>query len=121
MSTNTRIFPRYDTENMKMKFQSSEGEENDFVVQNVSLGGIQITTPKPTKFEPSFDLSLKLGSQEFSLKAITVWNQAYPTNEDASFNYGFRLIFSEEDHYKRWVTFMKALHQHQKNQKSKSS
>ena len=115
MSENTRIFPRYETSKMKINFQTKEELNNEFIVENVSLGGIRVSSQAPTKFNNSIEISLHLGSQEFNLTAYPVWNQALSTKDDTSFNYGFRLVFSKEDHYKRWMTFMKALHQHQKN------
>lgn len=115
MSENTRIFPRYSTKSMKIEI-GSKGEGNpSLTVENVSLGGLRLSAEKPVKFDSTIEFNLKLGSQEFNLNAYSVWNQTIPQEKENSFNYGFRLVFSEEDSYRRWMTFMKALHQHQKN------
>ncbi|MBK25433.1 MAG: hypothetical protein CME70_15670 [Halobacteriovorax sp.] len=119
MSTNTRIFPRYETENMKIQFIVPSIEDKELKVENVSLGGIKVSSPKPIKFSSNFETLLKLGSQEFNLMAYTVWKLNKAGGEEEKYSYGFRLVFSEEDNYRRWLTFMKALHQHQKNQKKK--
>ena len=121
MSSNTRIFPRYQTEAMKIQFIAPTMKNKEFVVENVSLGGIKVSSKTPTKFDPNLKINLKLGSQEFELNVFTVWNQTASSDDDNLFSYGFRLVFSQEDNYRRWMTFMKALHQHQKNLKTKNS
>ncbi len=121
MSTNSRIFPRYETDNMKIQFHAPTLEDKDITVKNVSLGGIKLLANTPLKFEPSFEVQLKLGSQVFNLTAFTVWKKIDPTDEKDNYFYGLRLVFSEEDNYRRWLTFMKALHQHQKNQAKANS
>lgn len=121
MNEDSRIFPRYETGAMNIKFRSSALEESELIINNVSLGGIRVSSSKPISFDPNFKASLKLGTQEFEITAYSVWKQTKTQENEESFNYGFRLVFSEEDHYRRWMTFMKALHQHQKKVDAKNS
>lgn len=121
MNEDTRIFPRYETTNMKIQFSSSALEDVELSVDNVSLGGISVSTNEPITFDPNFKASLKLGTQEFKITAYSVWKESKAEEESSNYNYGFRLVFSEEDHYLRWMTFMKALHHHKKKSASKNS
>jgi hypothetical protein len=120
MNQDTRIFPRYITTTMKIEL-FIDGEQNpDTIVENVSLGGIQISSQRMSKSKGAIKAVLKLGTQEFSLSAFSVWGQGQSDKDEERYSYGFRLVFDEKDHYKRWLTFMKALHQYQKNQDKKA-
>jgi hypothetical protein len=120
MNHDSRIFPRYLTKTMKIELFLDDEHKTDAVVENVSLGGIQISSEQISKSKGAVKAVLKLGTQEFSLSAHSVWGQALSSEEDSRYSYGFRLIFDKKDLYKRWLTFMKALHQYQRNQDNKA-
>lgn len=120
MNHDSRIFPRYMTKSMKIEFFLDGEHKPETIVENVSLGGIQISSDEIPKPKGAIKAVLKLGTQEFSLTAHSVWGQKLGAEEGSRNSYGFRLIFDKKELYKRWLTFMKALHQYQKNQDKKA-
>lgn len=120
MNHDSRIFPRYLTKTMKIEILLDGEHYPGTIVENVSLGGIQISSSQLPKAKGPIEAVLKLGTQEFNLNAHSVWGQAQGTEKDSLYSYGYRLVFDKKDLYKRWLTFMKALHQYQKNQEKKA-
>ncbi|MFT6070222.1 MAG: hypothetical protein ACJAT2_001783 [Bacteriovoracaceae bacterium] len=105
---------------MKIELFINGKHDPETIVENVSLGGIQISSAIMPKTKGALEAVLKLGTQEFTLNAHSVWGQALSGEDDSRYNYGFRLIFDKQDLYKRWLTFMKALHQYQSSQSKKA-
>ncbi len=120
MNHDSRIFPRYVTKAMKIELFIDGEHDPETIVENVSLGGIQISSEVMPKAKGPVKAVLKLGTQEFNLSAHSVWGQPLSTGEDSRYSYGFRLIFDKQELYKRWLTFMKALHQYQSTQDKKA-
>jgi hypothetical protein len=97
---------------MKIELFLDGEQSTDIIVENVSLGGIQISSEQISKSKGEIKAVLKLGTQEFNLNAHSVWSKALSSEEDSRYSYGFRLVFHKNHPYKRWLTFMKALHQY---------
>ena len=108
----TRIFPRYDIENLKGKISLKGITHQNLQIKNISFGGFQIITMDKliTQDFNLFDISILKSDPPIQLYAKQLWYQ----DQTKLYKSGFKLRFQDRQSLEKWKKIIFALHLHQK-------
>ena len=112
-NSNDRIFPRYETSQLKVEIIFPIIEHATYYLENASLSGIQIYGNSKIITNDFNQIHVKLSAKEiFTTNAYQVWHEDInpETSNSMEFRSGMRLKFIDSAHYEKWLKFITALH-----------
>ena len=104
-----RIFPRYNTEKLRITIHMDEHSNLDFKVSNFSLEGLALILPRDIDVEPHITLNIKVSYQSYVLQGEVMWK--HWSVEDKTGMIGLRLIFENIEFYDKHLRTIRALHE----------
>lgn len=107
-----QVFPRYSVPNITCEVHQ-DNIQIKANLKDVQISGVQIECEIDSKLENHSEIKFGIGKTEYILPSIKIWES---TDSEKKFkNAGYQLDFHDYADYKRWKTFIMAMHLRSQN------
>lgn len=102
-----RLFKRYSIKHLPHQILTNTGDQ--LSAYNISLVGVSLIGPVGFSPEQVNKVTLTIADKTFELYVNLVWAEKKQTSKGLKISAGYKITMNDEQKFKKWLTFIRAI------------